>query len=289
MKSFWEFYALCYDKQKRKILEQKKNQPHKDHRQRLKTKVKDHGLECLAYHEVLELLLTYTIPRRDTNPTAHNLIDYFGSFSNVIDANYYDLLKVDGVGPESALFFNVLSSFMEIYNKSKLESKVSILNSTTKCVQFFREFYSIKPNEFMVMACLSKNKRVIKTFLYKGHDDTEVTFDIRNIANRINDHGVHSIVLYHTHPFGSTEPSQSDLDTTQRIISVCMVHGIDFDDHIILNETEHYSFKQNYLVDKMKTRHLSLFSPISTYEGNEKIKFDEQHSQRKRSNRKHEE
>ena len=81
-------------------MDQKKISPHKDHRQRLKTKVKNYGLECLANHEVLELLLTYTIPRKDTNPIAHNLIEYFGSFSNVLDASYHDLLKVDGIGPE---------------------------------------------------------------------------------------------------------------------------------------------------------------------------------------------
>ena len=96
-----------------------KESSHKNHRSRLKTKVKNHGLECLAYHEVLELLLTYTIPRKDTNPTAHKLIEYFGSFSNVLDANYHDLLKVDGVGPESALFLNFLSQLMEMYNKTK--------------------------------------------------------------------------------------------------------------------------------------------------------------------------
>lgn len=241
-------------------MQQKKINTHKDHRKRLKIKVKNHGLECLAYHEILELILTYSIPRRDTNPIAHNLIDYFGSFSNVIDANYYDLLKVEGVGPESALLINVLSSFMEIYNKSKLEKQVSILNSTSKCVRFFRDFYSIKTNEFMVMACLSKNKKVVKTFLYKGHDDTEISFDIRQIANRINDHGIHSIVLFHTHPFGKVEPSESDLSTTQTIINICLMNGIDFDDHIIFNESEHYSFKQNYLIDNMKTKYLSLVS-----------------------------
>lgn len=246
--------------------------PHKNHRQRLKTKVKNHGLECLAYHEVLELLLTYTIPRKDTNPTAHNLIEYFGSFANVVDANYFDLLKVDGIGPESALFFNILSSFMETYNRSKLETCTSILDNTAKCVKFFRDFYSIKNNEFMVMACLSKSKRVVKTYLYKGKDETEITFDLRQIANNINDSGVNSVVLFHTHPHGSVEPSVSDLSTTQSIINVCLFNGIDFEDHVILNETEHYSFKNNSLIDKMKSKYISVISIADIYQNTTKPK-----------------
>lgn len=253
--------TLCYAKEnKRGKMENNKTDTHKNHRKRLKTKVKNYGLECLAYHEILELLLTYTIPRKDTNPIAHNLIDRFGSFANVIDANYYDLLKVDGVGPESALLLNALSSFMEIYNKSKLETGTSVLDSVAKCVKFFRDFYRVKNNEFMVMVCLGKNKRVVRTFLYKGKDETEISFDLRQISHNINDSGVHSIVLFHTHPCGSVEPSSSDLSTTQTIINICLFNGIDFDDHIILNESEHYSFKNNGLIDKMKLKFANVFA-----------------------------
>lgn len=256
-------------------MSENKVSPHQNHRKRLKTKVKNHGLDCLAYHEVLELLLTYTIPRKDTNPTAHNLIDYFGSFANVIDASYYDLLKVEGIGPESALFFNILSSFMETYNKSKLETGTSILDNTAKCVKFFRDFYRIKNNEFMIMACLSKSKRVVKTFLYKGRDETEITFDLRQIANNINDGGVNSVVLFHTHPHGSVEPSVSDLTTTQSVINVCLFNGIDFEDHIILNETEHYSFKNHNLIDGMKAKYHSVFAITDIYPTKQKNNNDE--------------
>lgn len=249
-----------------------KDNTHKNHRNRLKTKVRKHGLDCLEYHEILELLLTYTIPRKDTNPTAHALIERFGSFVNVLDANYFDLMKVDGVGPESALLINVVSQLKDIYNKNKLENKVSILTNTAKCVQFFRDFYQIKSNEFMVMACLGKNKKVLKTYLYKGKDETEISFDLRQIANNINDNGVKSVVLYHTHPNGNVEPSYSDLATTQSVINICLMNGIDFDDHIILNESEHYSFFQNNLIDKMKDKYMSLFSSDDLYVDNLKNK-----------------
>ena len=233
---------------------------HKAHRSRLKSKVEKFGLDCLEYHEILELLLTYTIPRKDTNPTAHELMDHFSSFSNVIDADYHDLLKVEGIGPESALFLNVLAQFIEVYNKSKLESRTYILNSTEQAVGFFRDSYRIKNNEFMVVACLGKNKRVRKTYLCKGMDETEITFDLRKIINSINDAGVDSVVLFHTHPNGSVKPSKEDVITTQRFLNMCLMNGISLNDHIILNESEHFSFKKNYLIDKMNSKYSQISS-----------------------------
>ena len=261
-----------------------KTNSHKNHRSRLRAKVRKKGLDCLEYHEVLELLLTYAIPRKDTNPIGHNLIDYFGGFSNVFDADYHDLLKVEGIGPESALFIHSLSELIEIYNKSKNEKKPYFLNSTTKSVQFFREFYSIKDAEFMVMACLTKNKKVLKAYRYKGKDDTEINFDLKQIINGVNNQGVHSIVLFHTHPCGDVNPSLSDVKTTQSVINMLLTHGIDFEDHIILNESEHYSFRHNGLIGKMKTKYLetidvsSLYKEISTSTTavDEKIEIDEE-------------
>ncbi len=238
----------------------KKDNIHKNHRNRLKAKVNKFGLECLEYHEILELLLTYTIPRKDTNIIAHDLIDNFNSFANVIDADYHDLMKVDGVGPESALFLNVLSQFMEIYNKSKLEASTYVLNSTDQAVGFFRDSYRIKNYEFMVVACLSKTNRVVKTYLCKGRDETEVTFDLKKIINSINDAGVDSVVLFHTHPNGSVSPSEEDVATTQSFLNMCLINGINLYDHIILNESEHYSFKKFGIIDRMKAKYTSIFS-----------------------------
>ena len=73
--------------------------------------------------------------------------------------------------------------------------------------------------------------------------------------------------MYHTHPHGSVEPSVSDLSTTQSIINICLFNGIDLDDHIILNETEHYSFKKQGLIDGMKSKYASVFAVTDVYAG----------------------
>lgn len=246
-------------------MEDKKINTHKNHRKRLKSKVSKFGLDCLEYHEVLELLLTYAIPRKDTNPIGHNLIENFGSFCDVIDADYHDLLKVDGIGPESALFINVLSSMMEIYNKSKQERTSHTLNGTGSSVKFFRTYYPIKSNEFMILVGLSAKKKVVKIVKQKGFNDVSVSFNFKEVINKVNDQGVSSVVMFHTHPNGSIEPSNEDLLVTQTLVNAFLANGIDVEDHIILNETEYYSFHQNNLLSKMKEKYSMLFNLNSTY------------------------
>ena len=256
-----------------------KENPHKNHRKRLKSKVKKFGLECLEYHEILELLLTYTIARKDTNPLAHELLQHFNSFSNVIDADYHDLLKVNGIGPESASFFNILSQFIEVYNKSKLDSKTYILNNTDQSIMFFRDTYRIKNNEFMVVACLGKTKKVIKTYMTKGKDETQINFDLKKIINSINDVNVDSVVLFHTHPKGSVEPSREDIITTQKFFNICLTNGIKLNDHIILNESEHYSFKREGLIDNMLIKYNTMFLDVENCSINKKQKISKNDSE----------
>lgn len=236
---------------------------HKNHRKRLKNKVEKHGLDCLAYHEILELLLTYVIPRKDTNPIAHKLMNYFGLFSSVIDADYHDLLKIEGMGKESALFFNVLSQLFEMYNKSKQEATSIVLDNTDKCVSFFRERYRIKDEEIVVVVSLSKNKRVLNSFLFKGQDETEVRFDLNKIIKTVTDHGVSSIVMFHTHPYGDVYPSNTDVLTTQKICNLCMANGLELSDHIILNESSHYSFFNEGVLDRMRNKFKKIFDDTS--------------------------
>ena len=92
---------------------------HVGHRQRLKDKVRKTDLKSLSEHEIIELLLTYTIPQKDTNELAHTILSTFRTISNSIDADYEDLLKIKGIGEETALFFKVLSNLMGIYKDSK--------------------------------------------------------------------------------------------------------------------------------------------------------------------------
>ena len=81
---------------------------HEGHRQRKKEQFREHGLDAFADHEALELLLYYAIPRQDTNPIAHRLIERFGSLEGVFSAPAYELQKVEGVGENAATLIRLL-------------------------------------------------------------------------------------------------------------------------------------------------------------------------------------
>ena len=83
---------------------------HENHRARMQERVAHNGMESLAEHEVLEYMLYLAIPRQDTNPLAHRLIDHFGSFCRVMEATPQELMQVKGVGPRSA---QLISDIME--------------------------------------------------------------------------------------------------------------------------------------------------------------------------------
>jgi len=225
-------------------------------------------LESLNDHEVLELLLNYAIPRKDTNPLAHNLINYFGSFAKVIDADFYDLLKVKGVGEEAALFIKVLSSFVPFYKQSKANEENLIINSTFEAIKYFRKRFDVGSKEFMHVICLSKMCKLVSSFTFDGDSENCVKFDFKTFTDKINNDNIDSIMMFHTHPNGKLEPSKEDLITTQRCVHIASLFGIKFLDHLIFNESGYCSMFQYGYIDKM----LRNSDKLIVYSDDEEIK-----------------
>lgn len=233
---------------------------HSGHRRRLREKVKISGLKSLSEHEVVELLLNYSIPRQNTNPLAHNLINNFGSLAKVIDADYYDLLKVKGMGEESALFFNVLSNLIKEYKISKAKDENVIIRTTMDGVTYFRKHLAVEEKEILHIICMSKLGKIISAFTFDGDSDMNLNFDFKMFVDKVNRDNVFSVMMFHTHPAGKAEPSLKDLQTTQRCVYICHMLGINFLDHIVLNETDFCSMHQCGFIERMKANSAKLIS-----------------------------
>ncbi len=119
---------------------------HSGHRSRLKEITAKTGLENMPEHQVLEFLLTFVIPRKDTNPIAHNLIKSFGSLSGVLEASSNDLVKVDGIGKKTADFLSCLPEIFSCYRISKGKEKPRI-TTTYEAFLYIKPFLQYKSVE----------------------------------------------------------------------------------------------------------------------------------------------
>jgi DNA repair protein RadC len=92
---------------------------HDGHRQRLKERFLEQGLDSFTKYQALELMLFYCIPRQNTNDIAHRLIEHFGSVSQTLDADIEELCSVEGIGLSAATFLKLLPAVARYYEDDK--------------------------------------------------------------------------------------------------------------------------------------------------------------------------
>ena len=229
-------------------MEQKKKHSHKGHRQRMKEKALNGGITHWQYHEILELILMYSIPQKDVNPLAHELIEKFSTLGGVLDAGYDQLSKINGVGKETALFLTLLPEIFSKYTASKNIDAV-VLDTTDKCVNHFKTVGRVRKIEDLYVFCLDNKKRLIKTVHIDSGLASAVNFSITDLAEQIAIKNNKSVVIMHSHPGGNSNPTQSDAIATKRLMSMCATLGIKVDDHIIVADNEYFSFYHSGLYE----------------------------------------
>lgn len=227
-----------------------KKHTHNGHRQRMKKKAREGGIEHWPYHEILELWLMYAIPRKDVNPLAHKLIDHFGSFGAVFDAGFEQLKNFDGLGEESALFLSLLPDMFAKYNASKNTDAV-ILDTPLRCANYFKSNYRFKPIEEFYIFCLDAKKRIIAITSLTSGLSLAVDVGVGGLAKTISRSGANSFVVMHNHPNGKAEPSQADILSTKRFIDLSIAIGVALDDHVIVTENGYFSFRNSHLYEQL--------------------------------------
>ena len=221
---------------------------HDGHRQRLRNRFLTEGLDNFNDINVLEMLLFYTVPRKDTNEIAHRLLDAFGSFSGVFDAKVEDLEKVEGVGSSSATFLSLLGSFSRYYQKSLTES-INIVKTIDECASILRPLFSGRRDERVYLLCLDAKCKVICTkFLSEGSVNT-TAISMRKIVETALSVNASSVVLAHNHPSGLALPSENDVYTTSNIAKTLKSVDITLVDHLIFGDEEYISMNQSGYFD----------------------------------------
>lgn len=221
---------------------------HKGHRDRMKRKFMENGLEALEEHEILELLLYYSIARRDTNPIGHKLLNRFGNLSGVFDANYDLLTSIDGISEHSAILIKLIPQLAKSYLESKQTKDAVSFKTKDNVYDFCKMLFVGKLAEEFYVICLDKRSKVIEHQKVSSGIVDETPINMRRLVDIILKSNACAVILTHNHPSGTSLPSKSDISATSTIKSVLDGLGVILLDHIIVSSTDASSFAEMSLL-----------------------------------------
>ena len=213
---------------------------HKDHRKHMRERFLREGLDSFTEVQVLELLLFYSIPRVDTNPIAHGLINHFGSLAQVLEAPVEELEKVDGIGPNAALLLSLITAVARAYAVNRTE-KQKILRTIDECGEYLKSFFIGRRTEMVYLLCLDAKCKVLGCRQVGEGSVNSANVPIRRIVELALGLNASSVVLAHNHPSGVALPSGEDVSTTRRVAAALSTVDIPLVDHIIVADDDFVS------------------------------------------------
>lgn len=217
---------------------------HDGHRERLKERFRTEGLDGFTEVQVLELLLFYSVPRKDTNEIAHALLEKFGTLAQVLDANPADLEKVPGMGSNSALFLKLLSAAGRRYQISRTES-ASILRTLEQCGAYLQPRFFGRKHEAVFLLCMDAKCKVLACKQVGEGSVNSAGVPIRRIVETALSANATMVVLAHNHPSGLALPSADDIQTTKRLAVALDTVEITLIDHLVFSDDDYVSMAQS--------------------------------------------
>ncbi|MBO5930200.1 MAG: hypothetical protein J6Q27_02760, partial [Clostridia bacterium] len=204
----------------------------------------ENGFDGFSDHEILEMLLQIIIPRRDTNELAHQILDKYMTLANVFEADAESLMKIKGLGINSATLLSMISHLCRAYDASKYAEK-NFLYDTESIGQYAISLLKGNVNEVFALICLNSNRRVH----WSGIIATTGLIDRieahpRLVVSEVLKHNAKTVVLAHNHPNGSLYPSPADKAATSKLIEVLKGIEVTVLDHIIVSENRFYSMAE---------------------------------------------
>lgn len=220
---------------------------HDGHRQRLRERFLKEGLDNFTEVQVLELLLFYCIPRHDTNPIAHALLNRFESLSAVLEAPVSELKKVEGMGDSSASFLSLIQAAGRYYQVKKGQPK--FINSVDDYGKLLSKCLMGRRNEMVYLLCVDAKCKLISCREVGEGSVNSAAVPIRRIVEMALADNATSVVIAHNHPSGFAIPSEEDVRTTYRLAMALSTVDIRLVDHIVVADEEFISMVQSQYYD----------------------------------------
>lgn len=213
------------------------------HRGRLRAKFAASGAGALRDYELLELLLSFSIPRRDTKPYAKRLLGAFTNLKSILEADLTALQTLGGLPAQSALQFKAMG---DLYRLAERESfkRGTVLGSPAQAAAFFQAQLGSRPREAFAAFFLDQRNHLIAfEVLQEGTVDQTAVYP-REVLKRALDLRAGGLLVAHNHPGGSLEASEGDRHLTRQLSTAARAMGLTLHDHLIVTAEGHFSFRQ---------------------------------------------
>ena len=218
------------------------------HRERLRKKYLQGGYFAFHEYEVLELLLTYVIPRKDTKPIAKDLIEKFGSLDEVVTASIEELCSISGIKGNSAIFVKLLGDLSKNLYKGEIKKEGIQLKDKNSLIRYLRsEIGFSSREEFRVIFLNNYNMLVGSETLFIGTIDKSAVYP-REIVEKVLYYKAKGIIFAHNHPSGNLRPSKQDIQITEHMQEALDLIDVKLLEHIIITQDGYFSFLEEGLI-----------------------------------------
>lgn len=221
---------------------------HSGHRARMKKKLLEQGIDMFAPHEVLEILLYYAIPQRNTNDIAKNLIARFGSLSAVLDASM-DMLKRAGLTEHQALYLKLFPNVTRLYLVDKHHNPAKVIKQDSIPRYIIDRFIGMEEEEHVFLLLMDQKGKELYSGMIAHGDFNSVSISIREIVTLALNYGATSCILAHSHPSGCALPSQQDVRLTFELMDALALVKVNLLDHFIVADHDCVSMAESGLFD----------------------------------------
>ena len=217
---------------------------HDGHREKMRQRFLKSGLESFADHEALELLLYYAIPRKDTNPIAHALMERYGSLSAVLTAPVEDLKNVAGIGESAAVLLKMAPQIAKKARIADAEKEI-ILNTVSRVGAYLLERYDGEKHEVLYQLCLDRKGRLLVCKCLNEGGISSAEMDVRRLMENAILTQASGVILAHNHPSGIALPSAEDIAATSRAKEALKTIDVELVDHIIVADGDFVSMQRS--------------------------------------------
>ena len=225
---------------------------HSEHRRRVKNRFRSEGLDHFEELHALELLLFYALPRIDTNPIAHDLLNHFGNLRNVLEAPVEQLMAIKGLGEHAAILLSLVRGLSQKYMISG--DSAAPLNTLEDCGAYLVNRFIGQRNEVVMLLCLDAKRAPLCCRIVSEGSVNAAEISTRKVVEAALSVNATSVILAHNHPSGIAVPSMQDIVTTRRMGAALSAVDIVLEDHFVVADRDYVSLRQSNYYDPEQCR-----------------------------------